>query len=233
LSVAGGEPLSDIFARAPDEALRGFLRHWHEVTAAPEDVRVAADVPLALRRLHQMAAAVPGFFADNHLLSCAQRRTDGDKELFYAENQWVAVWAINRDQLDAEDPPVWCREYDPGAPWRQDAPSVSVFLLQLAVFGAAMTGPHGAAAGWLSKEDTDRVLATVQELALPSWHWPAYPSRFYAGDDAVAFTCPNASPSEEGEPHLSVWIGALDEAAIRFVEPHLSDAWEHFSLWVP
>jgi hypothetical protein len=226
------EPLSDILGRAPDDALRGFLRRWHDITSKLEDIPVSADVPPALRRLHQLDAAAPRFFADNHLLPAAQRQPDGDKELFYVENQGVAVWAITRDELDAVDPPVWCREYDPGAPWLQDAPSVSVFLLQLAVFGAAMTGPHGAAAGWLSPDDTDRVLAPLRELALPSWHWPAYPSRFYAGDDAVAFTCPNPSPSDEGAPHRSVWIAALTEDAIRFVEPHLSDAWEHYSLWL-
>jgi hypothetical protein len=216
----------EILVRAPDDALRSFLRRWHGVSL--DAVAVPADVPRALRRLHQVHAGVPRFYAGNHLLTAAQRRHEGGKEIFYAENQWVAVWGV--DDPDDPDPPVWCRENDPGEPWHEDAPSVSVFLVQLAVFGAAMTGAHGAAAAWLSAEDTDRVLEPLDELALPSWHWPAFPSRFYAGDDAVAFTCPNEAPPADREPYRSVWIGALTEAAIRFVEPHLSEAWEYCSL---
>ena len=224
------EPLSDIFRRAPDDALRGFLRRWHDVTAALEDLAVPDDTPPAFRRLHQVDAAAPRFFGINHFVSAREREADGEKLLFYAEEQWVAVWGVSQDELDAKDPPVWCREREPSAQWRQDAPSVSVFLLQLAVLNAAFTAAHGAAAAWLSSEDTDRVLGPLQELALPSWHWPAYPSRFYAGDDAVAFTCPNEDPPADGEPHRSVWVGGLTEDGVRFVEPHVTDAWEYCSL---
>jgi hypothetical protein len=191
---------------------------------------VPLGVPRALRRIYQVDAAAPRFFAVNHLRPPRELLPDGDIELFYIEEQGVVVWGVDRARLDAADPPVWCRVDEPGAPWEQDAPSVSVFLLQLAVMNAVFDPPHGAGAAWLSPEDTNRVLAPLQELALPAWHWPAYPSRFYAGDDAVAFAGPNINSPDDVVEYLSVSVGALTEDALRFVEPHLTGAWEYCSL---
>jgi hypothetical protein len=191
---------------------------------------VPLGVPRALRRIYQVDAAAPRFFAINRLLPPRELAPDGDKELFYIEEQAVWVWGIDRNRLDAPDPPVWGRENEPGTPWFQDAPSVSVFLLQLAVMNAASAAPHGASAAWLSPDDTDRAFAPLQELALPAWHWPAYPSRFYAGDDAVAFAGPNVGSPDEVVEYLSVCVGALTADALRFVEPHLTGAWEYCSL---
>jgi hypothetical protein len=222
--------LSEILAGAPDDALDGFLRRWHGVTAPLASQPVPLGVPRALRRLHQVRAAAPRFFAVNHLLPPRELEPDGDKALFYVEEQGVVVWGIDRDRLDAADPPVWCRVNEPGAPWLLDAPSVSVFLLQLAVMNATCDAPHAAGAAWLTPEDTDRALAPLRALALPAWHWPAYPSRFYAGDDAVAFAGPNVGSPDEVVEYLSVFVGALTEDALRFVEPHLTGAWEYCSL---
>jgi hypothetical protein len=37
----------------------------------------------------------------------------------------------------------------------------------------------------------------MERLDLPPWHWPGHPARWYAGDDAVAFTCPNPAPPRD------------------------------------
>jgi hypothetical protein len=76
----------------------------------------------------------------------------------------------------------------------------------------------------------DTVLATLSRLDLPPWPWPGSPARWYAGEDAVAFTCPNIAPGEDagGQP-LSVWISAMSEEAIAFVEPYLGAAWDYYS----
>ena len=99
----------------------------------------------------------------------------------------------------------------------------------MAVMGAALSGPHGAAAGWLAVAEAEQALSSLTELALPPWRWPGDPVRWYAGDDAVAVTCSNPYPGDDEDPHVSLWIGALTEDAVRFVEPHLSDAWEYYS----
>lgn len=222
--------LSDMLSQAPQEALRGFLRRWYGVEAVLENGSVPAAVPHALRRVYRGSAVAPELFSTNHLLEPSECDLDGDKHVFYVEEQGVALWGISLSDLQADDPPVWCRENEPGRPWVQDAPRVSVFLLQLAVMNAALTSPHGAGAAWLSPDEMSRALAPMKELALPAWHWPAYPSRFYAGDDVVAFAGPNHAPEDTGPPYLSVFVGGLTEKSIRFLEPHLTDAWEYCSL---
>ena len=130
----------------------------------------------------------------------------------------------------ADDQSVWGRENKLGTSWLQDAPSVSVFLVQMLVMSAALAGPHTANAAWLPKTDAQVVLGSLGQLDLPPWHWPGSPARWYAGEDAVAFACPNIAPGEDarGQP-LSVWISAVSEEAITFVEAHLSDVWDCYS----
>ena len=149
--------------------------------------------------------------------------------VFYVEEQAVYLWGIATQDLTLEDPPVQCRENEPGKPWVQDSPSVSVFLVQTLVMSAALNGPHGAAAAWLSPDETERVLSPLAQLDLPPWHWPGHPARWYAGDETVAFAAPNPSPGDDGHPHLSVWVGSVSEDGVRFIEPHLNDAWDYYS----
>jgi hypothetical protein len=143
--------LSEIFTRAPDDALRAFLRRWHDVSDPLEDVPVPPDTPPALRRLHQVDAVAPRFFADNHLLSAAQRTRAATR--------------------------------------RSSTPRTS-------------GSPSGRS-----------VLASCTPTT----------SRSGAA----------RTPPADREPYRSVWLGALTEDAIRFVVPHLSDAWEYCSLWLP
>jgi hypothetical protein len=140
------------------------------------------------------------------------------------------VWGIAEGDWLADDPSVWCRENEPGSSWLQDAPSVSVFLVQMLVMSVALAGPHTANAAWLPEADAEVVLGSLRRLDPPPWHWPGSLARWYAGEDAVAFTCPNIAPGEDagGRP-LSVWISAVSEEAITFIKPHLSDAWDYYS----
>jgi hypothetical protein len=192
---------------------------------------IAADPLLArpLRRIHAAYEPVPAGFLVNHLLVPQAMRQEDGFTVFYVEEQAVWLWAIAEQDLDADDPPVWGRENQPGAQWGIEAPDVSTFLVQMALFSAALTAPHGAAAGWLAATEAEQVLAPLVELALPPWQWPGDPVRWYAGDASVALTCPNRHPGDADDPHVSLWIGSLTETAVRFVEPHLSDAWDYYS----
>jgi len=221
------EPLRDILSRPPTEAFAAFMLRWHGLV--PTGALPGADrLPRSLRRVYEAFGAAPAALLVNHLLAPADV-VDDEFTVFYVEEQAVYLWGIASQDLDGNDPPVWCRENEPGKPWVRESPSVSVFMVQMVVMSAALDGPHGAAAGWLSRQETDRVLACLQQLDLPPWHWPGDPARWYAGDDAVAFTCPNPAPDETGEPHLSVWVSSLTEDGIRFIEPHLNEAWDYYS----
>ena len=109
------ELLSEILSRPPAAALEGFLRRWHGVTRPPEGQPLDAEVPRALRRLHQVDALAPRFFAINELLRTPTH--DGDMAVFYAEEQWVWEWAVRGKDLERDDPPVWSREVVRGVFW--------------------------------------------------------------------------------------------------------------------
>jgi hypothetical protein len=199
-------------------------------TPGPQPQLPGSDrLPTALQPFYETFGTAPSAFLVNRLLEPDELGVDDGFTVFYVEEQAVWLWGIATDQLLVQDPPVWSRENEPGVPWVQDAPSVSVFLVQMVVMSAALHGPHGAAAAWLSEEDTVGALAPLRQLDLPPWHWPGDPARWYAGDDAAAFTCPNGAPADGEDSHRSVWVSALSEDGVRVLEPHLSDAWDYYS----
>jgi hypothetical protein len=225
----GGEPLRDILSRPAPDAVTGFVERWHSRAPEPRQVPGAERLPAALRRFHESFGTAADAFAINHLLPPSEIEEDGGFAVFYVEEQAVYLWGIAVDDLESPDPPVWSRENEPGRGWVQEAPSMSVFLVQMLVMSAALSGPHAATAAWLEPSAADSALAPLKLLDLPPWQWPSLPARWYAGDDAVAFTCPNRAEADAGDSLLSVWVAGLSEESIRFIEPHLTDAWEYYS----
>jgi hypothetical protein len=229
VAAVGQVAVSDVLRRPAPEAWRGFLQEWYGIDGSAGVVPLVA-MPRALRDFYEFAGTAIQAFVVNDMLVPDEILTDTGHRVFYAEEQGVWLWGVAEHDWHADDPPVWGRENRPGTSWLQDAPSVSVFLVQMLVMSAAMGGPHTAIAAWLPEADAEVALGTLSKLDLPPWHWPGSPARWYAGEDAVAFTCPNIAPGEDPrrEP-LSVYIGAVSEQAIGFLEPHLSAAWDYYS----
>jgi hypothetical protein len=225
----GQAAISEILARPAPEAWRGFLQEWYEIDGSSA-TSPQVGMPRALRDFYEFVGNAEQAFAINEVLAPEDIRADTGHLVFYVEEQGVWLWGIAEGDWLADDPPVWGRENEPGTTWLQDAPSVSVFLVQMLVMNAALAGPHTANAAWLPETEADRVLGGLGRLPLPPWHWPGSPAKWYAGEREVAFTAPNIAPDEDasGEP-LSVWISAVSEEAITFIEPHLSDAWDYYS----
>jgi hypothetical protein len=222
----------DILALPPHEAVHGFMRRWHGLTPGSHPISADVALPTVLADFYRSYGPAVGVWLVNHLRAPHEVFADEEDEtfiVFYVEEQSVYLWAVAKDDLDADDPPVWCRENEPGRPWVVDAPGVSVFLVQMLVMSAALSGPHIATASWLSQEATAQALAGLPELDLPAWHWPGHPARWYAGDEVVAFTCPNVGPESDDDRAQSVWVSALSEDGLRFIEPHLTDAWDYYS----
>jgi hypothetical protein len=115
-------------------------------------------MPLALREFYEFAGTGKRAFVINDLLAPDEIWTDAGR-VFYVEKQGVWVWGIAEGDWLADDPSVWCRENEPGSSWLQDAPSVSVFLVQMLVMSVALAGPHTANAAWLPEADAEVVLA--------------------------------------------------------------------------
>jgi hypothetical protein len=219
----------DILSRPAAEAVDGFMVRWHGAQATENAPPGAQQLPAVLRRFYESYGTAVDAFLVNHLLPAAEVAEDGGVTVFYVEEQAVYLWGIATADLASEDPPVHCRENEPSEPWFRESPSVSTFLVQMLVMSAALNGPHGASAAWLSPEETEHILAPLARLDLPPWHWPGHPARWYAGYDTVAFTAPNLTPEDDGHPHLSVWVGSLTEDGVKFIEPHLNDAWDYYS----
>lgn len=224
-----GESLREILSRSAPDALRGFMHHWHGMVGGGDPLPSVHRLPAALRRFYGSYGTASAAFLINDLLAPTQIEDDNGFVVFYVEEQAVYLWAVAREDLDLDDPPVWGRENEPGKAWVQDAHSVSIFLVQMVVMSAALNAPHGAVAAWLAPEETDRALRSLTQLDLLPWHWPGHPARWYAGDETVAFSCPNLAPDDNGPPWLSVWIGARSDEAVRFLEPHLTDAGDYYS----
>lgn len=223
-----GEPLHEILSRPAPEAVEGFMARWHP--DAGGGIEAPAFLPGALRRFYERHGAAASAFAFNRLLAADDVGEDDGFLVFCVEEQAVYLWGVATADLGEDDPPVWCRENDPGRPWVQHAPSVSVFLVQMLVMSAAMSEPHCALASWLTPEQTERVLAPLRVLDLPPWDWPAGPdTRWYAGEDAVAFAVANLARPDDPVEYLSVYVGGLSEESIAFLEPHMSDAWDYYS----
>jgi hypothetical protein len=222
----------DVLSRPAPEALHGFMRHWHGLEPADHPLPAGVRLPAVLRDFYRCYGAADDAWIVNHLQPPHEVWEDEEADrfvVFCAEEQLVYLWAVAKRDLDAADPPVWRRENVPGTAWVRDAPSVSVFLVQMLVMSAALSGPHAAAAAWLAPEAVERALAALTVLDLPPWHWPGPPARWYAGADAVAFAGPNLGADAGEEPVLSVWVSATSPDGLRFLERHLTPDWHLFS----
>jgi hypothetical protein len=162
----------------------------------------------------------------------AETHTDDDKLVFYVENQGVCEWATASEEAD--DAAVWIRGDTLGGTleqWELEKPSLSAFLVEVLVLEAVMGASHGASVAWLDRWELDGVLAPLRRLGLGSWRWPSYPTEFYAGDRILAIAGPNPGPdeTEETADHVSLWIGALDSAALAYLDTVAQSDWESFS----
>jgi hypothetical protein len=177
-------------------------------------------LPSQLRAFYSLAGRWPGLFKQNRLLIPAQLRAEGDRLVFYVENQGVYLWAT---LPDGKDPPVWIQENAPGMPWEIEDGSLSYFLLQAVLFEAAIGAAEGARAVGLEMEFVRRVMEPLAHIELPPWHWPAYPTSFYAAESLIAVTNPDP-------PGSDIVIGARRPEPIQYLDAIVNKDWPWFSL---
>jgi hypothetical protein len=204
--------------------LTRFLRAWYgdprsdPGTSEPE---VPAFVPDPLRAFYRAADRWPEAVVQNRLLAPDELRCERGRFVFYVENQATYLWAT---EPSVEDPPVWGVENEPDVRWQKEDERLSRFLVQVALFEAVMGAEIMASAAWLDPPRLRELLAGLPELPFAPWRWPDYPTRFYAREGVLALVMPNRTP--ESPDYVSVQIAARDEAALRFLQPYIDDAWE-------
>jgi ribosomal-protein-serine acetyltransferase len=193
-----------VLAQDPREAVPAFLDRWYGSgpAPAPPDERV----PRSLRWFHEAYGTAPWALPLNRLLPAPY--DDAGRLVVCEDAGGEHRWGIG--DAEAGDPPVAFRTAEG---WAAESPSVSVFLLQLLLANASMYGDHVA----LTEQPAGRALDFLTPLELPRWHWPDGHERWYAGEDAIAF-------SSGG----STWVSALSELGLLFLTPY-AGGWSYYS----
>jgi hypothetical protein len=141
-----------------------------------------------------------------------------DDRVFMVENQGVCLWGADADEATAT---VWIRENEPGRPWEREGEPLDTFLLQAAVFEQVMSGEHAGIVIDLPQGPLDRALALLTPLPWRPWLWPAHPTSFHVGDDALALVVPM------GELH-QFQVAALNAEALERFGAIVGD-WDYLS----
>lgn len=234
---SGGAPLGPpaetaIAALPPDAgpgprmaALRAFVEAWHEVALPATPARPSGLEMLAM--LDDMMRRTPHLVVQNTVLPEEERTPVDGRVIFYVENQGVCEWAT---EPTGDDPPVWYRECEPGAPWQREAEPLSGFLLQLVLFEAMMGAPYGASAACVEAEVGLALEARMKPLPLGPWIWPPVASpRFYAREGALLWL----APLDEERTQFEVCLAARHPRALDFAEDLAQPAqpgWDHVAF---
>jgi hypothetical protein len=224
--------LLDLLTNPDKGSVRRFLVQWHGEREPGNGLPAAQleriSLPEPLRDFYEFAGRWPVVMDENgpiRLLPPTELVSEEGKVIYCVENQGVYLWSTSPE---GEDPPVWGRFDEAGEQWVEEEEPLSRCLLQSIIFQAVLLAPEGASVAWLESSELERVLRPLRALPLGNWRWPAYPTRFYAGECGVlAVSCPNRGP--EGGGQVSLWIGAQDQAALAYLDEFVDRSWEYYS----
>ncbi len=147
-------------------------------------------------------------------------KTEGDRLLFYLENQGVYSWST---LVSGDDPPVFGR-YERSDPWEAEGITLSEHLILACLFEAiSCHSPYGAAAACLDRKTLSEIERVITPVAINPWRWLG-PTQFYARNGAFMYSMAN------GTGLYSVSIGAKTELPLQFLKPYLGDSWEYRAL---
>jgi hypothetical protein len=197
--------LFDLLRQPSEETPWAFLERWHGAPTREPAPIPAGDLPESVRAFAARVTRWPDAMVQNDLANDPDDMRDGDKRVFFVENQGVYLWATDGK---GADPVVWGRFNEPGERWQAEREPLSGFLLQIVVFEAILGSDHGALASWIPFHQLAAVLGPMKRLPLGSWRWPSEPGWFFASDDALAFVCPNGRWPGDPSDHFDVWIAA-------------------------
>ncbi|GJQ07386.1 hypothetical protein CAPN010_15440 [Capnocytophaga cynodegmi] len=104
----------------------------------------------------------------------------GDYLIFYVENQWVCTWAIRKEDLTAENPPVYM-SYDQEN-WKKETEKLTDFLNAMASLQAVFALPFSSEEfSFLNKEELEIIKQNFQQKPFHLSEWLG--ATFYANSD--------------------------------------------------
>lgn len=203
MSAAHGLAWLDLLDVDRIAAMREFLATWYPDLDPPGPA--VSDVPAALAELYAIAAGRPEVRGtQNEILAVDELRTDPDEGLlvFAGENQGNFWWMLDPAE---EDPVVW-RVPPHGVPVAEREP-LSGFLVQFCLFEAILAGSALAGSPMVSLGQARQVTASLREVPLAPWSWPASTTRFFVAPDLVVY-------AGDHDDHVEIMAGARTPAAL-------------------
>ena len=181
--------LLDILTRVGPETVERLAYAWH---GPPRGTASAADepaeVPEPLRRFYDVANRWPNLVVQNSLVQRPQH--EGDRVVFYVENQGACCWMTSRSQRD--DAPVWA-EVTEGKSVIEEEP-LSRFLVTVAILEAVLGSPEGASVAWVHRDRLAPGLGPLQQLPFAPWHGFPEGATFYCLRRAACSLVPQPDP---------------------------------------
>jgi hypothetical protein len=208
--------------------LRQLVTYWHgpihsDDGFSEKDLEGLA-IPYPLRWWYRWAGRRKTIMSgQNFLHDPGELRLEGDKLLFYIENQGCYFWGTDPE---GDDSPVFGR-YEDSDPWQREGIALSEHLILACLFEAVMChSPYGASAAWLPRSVLEQIIEHVPPIPIAPWGWGEM--RFYAG--AGAYMIAAANGEIDGSPGYSVWIGAKTEHPLQVPKGFIDDGWEYVAV---
>lgn len=182
-----------------------------EVVVAEHEARLGIRLPESLRAYYLVAGRFDRFnLAHNRLLRPDQWERDGDKLIFFEENQCVVFWGIDASAEPAGDPAVYQGPNVRGEPieWYAEAERCSDFLL--------VTLHYQAVCGAYEFIGMAEAPAEVAEAAVAGWDFVGRDQelRAYSRDGGVVCLL-------ESDGAWQIQVGGRDEPAFEGIEDDL------------
>lgn len=98
---------------------------------------MVGTLPEVLRDYYKELGKEPFNYEQDKLLRPDEIFETEEYVVFYAENQWVVVWAIRKEDMNKNDPPIYCSyDYEEGE-FELEAESLHYFLNSIALLQGA------------------------------------------------------------------------------------------------
>ena len=207
------------------EIISTICRRWlpgvaAQPLAASLPARVETIPPVLSAFFEIIAPFKSALFRQNYFLTSGEPRVEGDRLVFYCENQTVCRWATS---ATADDPLVY-GQLAGIAEWFLEEPTLSGFLVQAVLLELGLGGKsYGASASWLDPNVVAGLARQFKELPFGSWRFPAYPTRLFVRPDSVMVVAPN-------EGGFSVYVSCLSRDEAAFLGPVVDETWDFVKL---
>ncbi len=156
-------------------------------TIGAVEARLGLILPTALREWYlQFGACAEVWNVQDRLVALKELEVEGDYLVFYREHQGVVNWGIPISALSLPDPPVFVSDPDGEGPRFEEAPSVSVFAIQMLCLNAKFSYLELARAnGQATEQAVLEIEQHLPRLPFSDLHWPPFPTRLYGNNEVV------------------------------------------------